>query len=42
MEKQLVHNSVTCLECGETLVSFHTHDYKTHLDVNGEEYIKLF
>ena len=29
MEKQLVHNSVTCLECGETLVSFHTHDYKT-------------
>ena len=29
MEKQLVHNSVTCLECGETLISFHTHDYKT-------------
>ena len=29
MGKQLVHNSVTCLECGETLVSFHTHDYKT-------------
>ena len=29
MEKNLVHNSVTCLECGETLVSFHTHDYKT-------------
>ena len=29
MEKHLVHNSVTCLECGETLVSFHTHDYKT-------------
>lgn len=29
MEKQLVYNSVTCLECGETLVSFHTHDYKT-------------
>ena len=29
MEKNLVHNSVICLECGETLVSFHTHDYKT-------------
>ena len=29
MEKNLIYNSVTCLECGETLVSFHTHDYKT-------------
>ena len=28
-EKQLVYNSVTCLECMETLVSYHRHDYKT-------------
>ena len=27
MEKQLIHNSVTCLECGETLISRFTHDY---------------
>jgi hypothetical protein len=29
MEKQLIHSSVTCLECGEVLVSYHRHDYKT-------------
>ena len=29
MEKQLIHNYVTCLECGETLVSRFTHDYNT-------------
>ena len=29
MEKQLIHNSVTCLECGETLISRSTHDYNT-------------
>ena len=29
MEKQLIYNSVTCLECGETLVSNYTHDFKT-------------
>lgn len=29
MDKQLIHNSVTCLECGKTLVSYNTHDYKT-------------
>ena len=29
MDKQLVYNSVTCLECGETLVSYYRHDYKT-------------
>ena len=29
MEKQLIHNSVTCLECGETLISRFTHDYNT-------------
>ena len=27
--KQIVHNSITCLECGETIVSYHRHDYKT-------------
>jgi len=29
MEKFLIQNSVTCLECGETLISEHVHDYKT-------------
>lgn len=28
MEKQLIHNSVTCLQCGEVLVSKHVHDYQ--------------
>jgi hypothetical protein len=28
-KKQLVYNSVTCLECNETIVSYHRHDYKT-------------
>ena len=27
--KQLVYNSVTCLECNETIVSYHRHDYVT-------------
>ena len=27
--KQLVYNSVKCLECGETIVSYSRHDYKT-------------
>jgi hypothetical protein len=27
--KQIVYNSVTCLECLKTLVSYHRHDYKT-------------
>lgn len=26
--KKLMHNSVLCTQCGETLVSYHTHDYK--------------
>lgn len=26
---QLVYNAVTCRDCGETLVSYHRHDYKT-------------
>lgn len=29
MERQLIYNSVTCLQCGEVLVSTHVHDYKT-------------
>ena len=27
--KQLIYNSVKCLNCGEILVSQHVHDYKT-------------
>lgn len=27
--KQLVYNAVKCLECGETIVSYYRHDYKT-------------
>jgi len=27
--KQLVYNAVKCLECGETIVSYSRHDYKT-------------
>lgn len=47
MEKQLIYNSVTCLECGETLVSRHVHDYKTcsceqgTMVDGGLEYIKF-
>lgn len=29
MEKQLIYNSVKCLSCGEVLVSYYGHDYKT-------------
>jgi hypothetical protein len=29
MESRIVHSQVTCLECGEVLVSEHRHDYKT-------------
>ena len=29
MESNIVHSQVTCLECGEVLVSEHRHDYKT-------------
>ena len=29
MEKQLIYNSVKCLNCGEVLISHHRHDYKT-------------
>ena len=27
--RQLVYNAVKCLECGETIVSYSVHDYKT-------------
>jgi len=27
--RQLVYNAVICVECQETLVSYHRHDYKT-------------
>lgn len=27
--RQLVYNAVTCLECMDTIVSYHRHDYKT-------------
>ena len=29
MEIQLIYNAVRCLSCGEVLVSYHRHDYKT-------------
>ena len=35
MEQQIVYNSVTCLECNETIVSYHRHDYKTCECSNG-------
>jgi hypothetical protein len=34
MERQLIHNSVKCLDCGVTLVSSSVHDYKTCLCPN--------
>ena len=27
--RQLVYNAVTCVECLDTIVSYHRHDYKT-------------
>lgn len=27
--RQIVHNSIKCLECNEVLVSLHVHDYNT-------------
>lgn len=27
--RQLIYNAIKCLECGETLVSYSVHDYKT-------------
>lgn len=33
--RQLVYNAVTCLECLDTIVSYHRHDYKTCRCPNG-------
>jgi hypothetical protein len=33
--RQLVYNAVKCLDCGETIVSYHRHDYKTCDCENG-------
>lgn len=38
MEKQLIYNAIKTPD-GTILVSYHRHDYKTHLDTNGEEYM---
>ena len=44
---QIVHNSVTCLECNKTIVSHYRHDYKTcgcpnHASVDGGlDYIRI-
>jgi hypothetical protein len=38
MERQLVYNAIRTPD-GTILVSYHRHDYKTHLDANGEEYM---
>ena len=46
MESNIVHSQVTCLECGEVLVSEHRHDYKTCSCPNetmidgGNEYVR--
>lgn len=33
--RQLVYNAVTCIECLDTIVSYHRHDYKTCRCPNG-------
>jgi len=33
--RQLVYNAVTCLDCLDTIVSYHRHDYKTCRCPNG-------
>lgn len=33
--RQLVYNAVTCVECLDTIVSYHRHDYKTCRCPNG-------
>jgi hypothetical protein len=38
MEKELIYNAIRTPD-GTVLVSYHRHDYKTHLDANGEEYM---
>lgn len=37
-EKQLIYNAIRTPD-GTMLVSYHRHDYKTHLDDNGETYV---
>ena len=37
-EKQLIYNAIRTPD-GTVLVSYHRHDYKTHLDDNGETYV---
>ena len=37
MEKQLIYNAIRTPD-GTVLVSYHRHDYVTHLDTNGDEY----
>ena len=37
MEKQLIYNAIRTPD-GTVLVSYHRHDYVTHLDINGDEY----
>lgn len=37
-EKQLIYNAIRTPD-GTILVSYHRHDYKTHLDANGETYV---
>jgi len=42
-DRQIVYNSIKCLECNETLVSRHVHDYQTcscknHASVDGGTY----
>jgi len=29
MKRKLIYNAIKCLNCGEILVSYHRHDYKT-------------
>ena len=35
MDRQIVYNAVKCLECNETIVSYHRHDYKICECPNG-------
>lgn len=39
MDKQLIYNAIKTPD-GTVLVSYHRHDYKTHLDANKEMVLK--